>query len=61
MKIKVWCDSGANAFSCREVIIETKEFGISDEQWKAMPEDEKLNFVEDIAFERFDWGFKEIE
>jgi len=62
MKIKVWCDSGANIHSCKTKIVDIQvEFGFSDEYWRNMPEDEKEEICRDIAFERLDWGWQEIE
>lgn len=61
MKIEIWCDSGANIHSCRRVTVDLIDtFGFSDEEWAAIPEDEKEDIVKDIAFERLDWGYKEI-
>lgn len=61
MELKVWCDSGANIHSCRTVIIDVEDtFGLSDDEWKALTEDEQTEMVKDIAWERLDWGFKEI-
>lgn len=61
MKIKVWCDSGANAFSCREEIVDTEEcFGLTDEEWNDLTEDEREDLVKDTAWERLDWGYRVI-
>lgn len=60
-KIKWWCDSGANAFSCREGVVTTKEIGITDAEWDAMTEDERESLMKEIAWDRLDWGFSEIE
>lgn len=60
MKIKVWCDSGANIHSCREDIIDlAKDWNISDEEWKQMSEEEKQNEVDNWAYDRLDIGWKE--
>ena len=60
-KFKVWLDSGANAHSCRKVIIELSKCGISDEDFDEMSDDEKEEFFRDIAFQWSDWGWEEIK
>lgn len=60
-EFRVWLDSGANAFSKREEIVSLGDIGISSEQWDAMSEDERDEVMRDIAFERSDWGYSEIE
>lgn len=63
MKLKVWLDSGANAFSCYTQEVDTeKDFGLTDEEWEAIPEDEKYeDYIKEIAFSRADWGFEELD
>ena len=62
MKIKVWCDNGANAYSERiETIDLQKDWGITDEEWNAMTEDEKMKFVLDWANNFLDIGFEPVE
>ena len=60
-KFKVWLDSGANCESCREQIIDLNDFGISDDEWGAMTEEEQEEVMRDVAFDRSDWGFAEID
>jgi hypothetical protein len=57
--IKYWCDSGANAFSCREGTVTLDEIGVTGEEWDAMSDDEKDNLMRDIACDRLDWGYAE--
>lgn len=57
MKLKIWLNSGANAFSTYEVIVDTQEYGIEDAEWCSMSEREKEDFAKDIAFEKADWGY----
>ena len=59
--IKYWCDSGANAFSCREGTTTLEEMGVTDAEWDAMDEDQRAELMRDIACERLDWGFSEVE
>lgn len=61
MRIEVWCDSGANVHSCRKVTVDIMDmFGFTDEEWSAMSEEDKSDLVKDIAWERLDWGYKEL-
>ncbi|UOR07215.1 hypothetical protein MUN82_08970 [Hymenobacter aerilatus] len=51
MKIKVWCDSGASIKSGREKVIDLEaDWGITDEEWAAMKEDDKYKEVEQWAW-----------
>lgn len=62
MKIEIWCDSGANAQSCRRVTVDVMEtYGLSDEEWNDTPDDEKDEMVKEIAWDRLDWGFRECK
>jgi hypothetical protein len=59
--IKYWCDSGANIHSKYEGEITVDEQGFTDEEWQALSEDEKEEIMKESAFERLDWGWKEIK
>jgi len=62
MKINLWCDSGANANSCRKETIDlSSDWNISDEEWNAMTEKEKEEQVMDWANDYLDIGWSEIE
>jgi hypothetical protein len=61
MKIKFWCDNGANIHSERKDIFTPEDLGYTEEDWAEMTEDEKQEVVKDWALERFDYGFEEIE
>ena len=61
MKIKGYIDSGANIHSCRTEIVTPEELGITEEEWKAMSEEEKEELVKPIAFEQLDWGWEDID
>ena len=56
-KFKVWLDSGANVHSAYKQEI---ELDMTDEEWDAMTEDEKDEYMREIAFVRSDWGYAEI-
>ena len=60
-RFKVWLDSGANHDSCRKIEVSLDDLGIIDEEWEIMSEDEQEKEMREIAFERSDWGFCEIE
>jgi hypothetical protein len=51
MKIRVWCNSGANIHSKREETIDLETWWISDEEWEEMPEEEKFKFAEEWAYD----------
>lgn len=59
IKIKWWCDSGANIHSCLRDEITTDDLGISDEEWNEMSEESKIDLMREIALDRLDWGFTE--
>jgi hypothetical protein len=61
MRIKVWCDSGANIYSSREAEIDVADWGYTDEEWNNLTGDEKYDTVMQWAWDRLDIGFKEIE
>lgn len=59
-KFKVWLDSGANAFSCREQEIDLEEdLGLTSEKWDSLSEEEKEDYMREIAWEHMDWGYAE--
>ena len=61
MKLKIWCDSGANIHSKRELIIDLSYIGFTEEEWKRMHKDEKEQIAKEVAFEQLDWGYEEVE
>lgn len=60
-KFKVWLDSGANHCSCYEEVVKLSDLGLTSEEWDKMEEGEREALMRDIAFERSDWGYAEIE
>lgn len=61
-KYKVWLDSGANAFSSYTQEIDVEEdLGMTIEKWDSLSEQEKEETMKEIAWERMEWGFSEIE
>jgi len=62
MKIKLFCDSGANAHSCREEIVDTEEyFGLSTDEWLALSDEEQYEHVQEWTSGYLDIGWTEIE
>ena len=61
MKFKVWLNSGANIHSKREVIISLENLRISEDEWSQMTEEQRDEVMREVAFERYDWGYLEIE
>jgi hypothetical protein len=59
IKIKVWCDSGANIHSCRSATLEPSDWGYTEEEWEDLSEDEKEDLALQWAWERLDIGFRE--
>lgn len=60
MKLRIWCDSGANAHSKREEVCSIEDLGVSEGEWAAMAEELKEALVKEIAFAQLDWGFQEV-
>lgn len=61
-KFKVWLDSGANQHSKYEQEVDIEEdLNITSDEWDAFSETEKDEVMRDVAWERMDWGYVEIE
>ena len=60
MKLKIWCDSGANAHSKREETIDIADMGLSEAEWHAMSGEEQEEAAKGIAFAQLDWGYEII-
>ncbi|TJY57152.1 hypothetical protein E4T66_17220 [Sinimarinibacterium sp. CAU 1509] len=60
-KFKIWLDSGANAHSCSYRVISLDDIGLSDDAWDAMSEDEQEDRMKEVAWERMEWGFEEVD
>jgi len=59
MKVRFVCDSGANIHSARTEVINTEDYGLSDEEWMELTDDEKQKFVEEWAYENLQIYFDE--
>lgn len=51
MKIKIYCDNGANIYSRREVTLDVDDLGYSAEEWGGLTDDEKWDKVSAFAME----------
>lgn len=59
IKLKIWCDSGANIHSCRKETVTVEELGYTDEEWNDLSEQDQEEAAKDVAFAQLDWGFVE--
>lgn len=57
MKVKFWCDSGANIHSCRKETVDLEKWGISDDDWLAMTDKDKDELAREWAYERLEYGW----
>jgi hypothetical protein len=61
MKVKFYCDSGANIHSCREETLDTVEdLGLDEGEWETLSDNEKEEHVKDWMSGHLDYGWKEI-
>lgn len=60
MKIKFYCDSGANIHSRREEIIDTDDLGLEEGEWETLTDAEKEEHVKDWTSGHLEWGWKEV-
>ena len=61
MKIKWWCDSGANIHSCKEGAVTLEDLGFTEVEWNARTDDERESIMREIAWDTLDWGFYAVE
>ena len=59
MKVKFVCDSGANIHSARTEVVDTEDYGYTDEEWLELSEAQKQEIVEEWANERLQVYFDE--
>ena len=60
MKVRFYCDSGANIHSCREEIIDTvQDLGLDEGEWEKLPDEIKGEHVKDWMSGHLDWGWDE--
>ena len=59
MKVKFVCDSEANIHSARTEVVDTEDYGYTDEEWLELSEEQKQEIVEEWANERLQAYFDE--
>ncbi|EAA4852311.1 hypothetical protein DPP06_13125 [Salmonella enterica subsp. enterica] len=60
-RFKVYLDSGANIHSKYEQVVELDDIGLTDEEWNEMTEKQRDEVMKEVAWERMEWGYDEIE
>lgn len=61
MKVKFYCNSGANIHSRREEILDVeRDLGLTEEEWEELSTKDKQEIAMDWAWERLEIGFKEL-
>jgi len=60
VKVKFYCDSGANIHSCREEVADISDWGIEDDEWNGMTDDEKWKVAEEWANDSLEIGYEEV-
>lgn len=60
MKLRIWCDSGANAHSKREETISLEDICLTKDEWEKMDEKQREDAVKEVAFSQLDWGYAEV-
>lgn len=59
MKIRFFCDSGANIHSCREEILDpVEDLGLDEGEWEDMDEQERYRMAEEWAWDRLEIGYE---
>lgn len=62
MKVKFYCDSGANIHSCREEVVNlVEDWGMSVEECKELTEEDKLELALEWANDRLDYGMEVLD
>lgn len=61
MKIEFFCNSGANINSCRREVVDIGDWGVSDEEWDGLTENQKFEMAQEWANDRLEIGYKEIK
>lgn len=54
-------DSGANIHSKYERVVDLEDIGMESEDWDQLEQEEKDSVMQEIAWERMEWGYEEIE
>lgn len=60
MKVKFYCDSGANIYSRREATLDTvTELGLKEGEWETLDEDARFELVKEWANDYLELGWEE--
>ena len=58
MKIKFFCNSGANIHSCRRETLDTvDDLGLQEGEWETLSDDEKDKMAEEWAWNKLEIGY----
>lgn len=58
--VKFFCDSGANAHSCREETLDTvNDLGLDENEWESYSHVQKREHAKDWAYEQLDIGYED--
>jgi len=61
MKVKFFCNSGADASSTRYEVLDTViDLGFDEGEWENLSDDEKFKESEEWANERLEIGYEEL-
>jgi hypothetical protein len=60
MKIKFYCDSGANIHSRREEIIDTADLGLEEGEWEKLTDKQKEEHVQDWNSGHLEYGWMDV-
>lgn len=61
MKVKFFCNSGANIHSCREEILDTvDDLSLAEGEWETLTDDEKGEMASEWANNKLEIGYSEI-
>ena len=62
MKVKFYCNSGANIHSYREAIFDTvKDLDMEEGEWEKLTDDDKYDEAEIWANNRLEIGYEELD
>ena len=61
MKVKFYCDSGANIHSCREDTLDTvTDLGLEEGEWEVLSERERYQLAQEWANDRLEISYEEL-
>jgi hypothetical protein len=62
VKIRLYCDSGANVKSKREEVVDTvKDWDMEEGEWEAMSDEDRQKEVDQWAWDRLEIGWTPVE